>query len=234
MNTQYAQWIKTLADLQGGRPFFSDQNPGSLELIGRLAEVFKPTLIVEAGTNYGLSLRRWKEVAPNTPIVAIDASFGPLRQSQTVLPIDLANVTLKESYLNQVDLKSLWKPTDVVLLYVDVHSDHEHVFNAIPTLPTTSIVVFDDVWRCNGRLVTETQKEEFFKAYVLPQVDRTAPMEIMPRCYSDYWRGGGFWGFDEVPKICAWSDSRRLTLHWEEGVKVVWFQWPQDLPEHRP
>ena|ERR1035437_422936 len=230
--TKYAQWVKTLADLQGGRPFFSDQNPNSLQLLGRLAEVFKPTKIIEVGTNYGLSLRRWKEVAPTTPIVAIDAGFGPLKQSLTVLPLDLTNVTLMECWANQVDFKSLWTDKDVVLLFIDIHSDHSHVLKAVESLPTTSVVVFDDVWRSNVALTSKAAQDEFFDRVVFPEVDQTAPLEIMPQCYSDYWRGGGFYGFEEVPQICQWALNKKAQLHWEEGIKEIWFQWPQDLPNH--
>ncbi len=237
----HKDWIKTLADLQGGRPFFSDQTAASLYVIGRLAQVYKPSVIIELGTNYGLSLRRWREAAPTTPVVCVDACFDPLRQSQTVLPVDMTGVTLIEKMVHDVDLKKLWLPADqnpergagtkqdVVLLYVDVHSDHEHIFEAVKQLPHASIIVFDDVWRTSRPLATKAEKDEFFKAVVFPEVDQTAPMEIMPLCYADYWRCGGFWGFDEVPKICDWTRANKIQLHWEAGAKVVWAQWPQDF-----
>ncbi len=223
----HKQWIKTLADLQGGRPFFSDQTEGSLGLIGRLVEIYHPTKIIELGTNYGLSLRRWREVAPAIPVTCIDASFAPLKQSQTVLELNLHGVSLIEKMVHDVDLAALWG-SDRVLLYADIHSDHDHVFDAIPKLPDSSIVIFDDVWRSPMHLYTPEDKELFFNATVMPQIDRTAPREIMPNCYSHYWRGGGFWGFGEIEKICAWSKEKNLTLHWEEGIKIVFFQWPQD------
>jgi len=226
--SEYAVWIKILADYQGGRPNFSDQTPESLLVLERLVRLYEPTKIIELGTAHGLSTRLWLEHTEGVPIICVDAGFDPLLGSASVLPVDLNRLTLMQKWVREVPLTELWKPDDKVLLYVDVHSDHQHVLDAIPHLPTRSAVVFDDVWRSNKKLKTAEEIEEFVKEVVEPQIDFTAPKAIWPQSYADYWKRGGFYGFTEVPLICMWTAANKVTLRWEKGAKLVWFQWPQD------
>lgn len=226
---EYAGWIKVLADYQGGRTYFADQTVESMMLLEKLVEIYKPTVIIELGTAHGLSTRLWIRHAPReTKIICVDASFDPLIGSSVVLPVEMNRLTLMQRWVHDVKLSSLWTDKDIVLLYVDIHSDHRHVLNHISNLPTGSIVVFDDLWRSSKKLDTDEEKEAFFQEVVIPQVDRTAPLAIMPRDYAPYWKNGGFWGFTEVPIICEWTAANRVKLHWEKGAKLVWFQWPHD------
>jgi len=226
---KYHGWIRTLADVQGGRPNFADQTPESLDVLAKLCEMYKPTVVIELGTAHGLSTRLWLEAAPEAKIHCVDAGFAPLRGTASALPVDFSRLTLHQNWVRDVKLQNLWAADDRVLLYVDVHSDHSHVFKAIPDLPHGSVVAFDDVWRSDKSLKTPEEKEEFRLTVVAPQVDHTAPLAIWPLSYCDYEMGrGGFWGFTEVPELMQWVKSQRVRLHWEKGAKVVWFQWPQD------
>lgn len=225
---KYQEWIQQLAMFQGGRPHFSDQTPESMILLEKLVRMYAPSMIIELGTAHGLSTRLWLEQTEGIPIICVDAGFDPLRGSSAVLPVDFSRLTLKETWVRAVDLKSLWAGQSCVLLYVDVHSDHDHVLKSIPDLPQTSVVIFDDVWRSSRKLETQEQRDEFVKAVVEPQIDYTAPKAIWPLCYADYWKNGGFWGFQEVPLLCDWVAANHVRLHWEAGAKLVWFQWPQD------
>jgi hypothetical protein len=231
--TDYKEWIKILADYQGGRPNFADQTPESLQVLEKLVEVYNPTVIVELGTAHGLSTRLWlQETGPEVKIHCVDASFDPLQGTASVLPVDLDRLILWQKWVHDVHLQGLWTDEDRVLLYVDIHSDHSHVFKAIEDLPTGSVVVFDDVWRSPKKLETPEDKEAFRTKVVAKQVDHTAPREIWPLSYADYPMGrGGFWGFTEVPELMLWTGHRKVKLHWEIGAKVVWFQWPQDKQE---
>jgi len=225
---KYHGWIRALADYQGGRPHFADQTPESLYVLKQLVGVHRPTVIIELGTVYGLSTRLWLEEAPTATIHCIDAGFGPLRGTKAALPYNEHGLTLHESWVHDVRLQDLWAEDDKVLLYVDVHSDHLHVFDAVPDLPSRSIVVFDDVWRCGKRLESQEEIDAFVEETVKPQIDYTAPKAIWPLRYAHYWKRGGFYGFDGVPIICNWVEQNRVSLHWEKGAKLVWFQWPQD------
>ena len=225
---EYTEWIKILADYQGGRPHFSDQTPESLMLLEKLVKIHAPSSIIELGTAHGLSTRLWLAETKDVSLVCVDAGFDPLRGTSAVLPVDFDRLTLIEKWVHDVDLPALWENERRVLLYVDVHSDHEHILDAIHTLPQGSMIIFDDVWRSTKRLRTEEEKEAFREEVVRPQVDFTAPKAIWPLHYADYWKRGGFWGFAEVPVICQWTAANKVTLHWEKGVKIVWFQWPND------
>lgn len=226
---KYAQWIKALADYQGGRPHFSDQQPQSLLVLKRLVEIHKPERVVELGTAHGLSTRLWlEEMTPSAEIVCVDAGFTPLKGSASVLPVDLSRLTLLEKWVHDVDLRALWADDRKTLLYVDIHSDHSHVFDAIPSLPPGSIVVFDDLWYSEEELTTQELRDAFLHETVEPQIDYTAPKAIWPLAWDTYWKGGTFWGFPEVHFLCQWTSANKVKLHWEEGAKVVWFIWPQD------
>lgn len=225
---KYGEWIRAFGRHLGGRPKYSDQTPGSMVLLAQLVRLYNPTRIVELGTSHGLSTRLWLERTGDIPIICIDASFDLLRGGSAVLPLDLGRLTLVEEWVHDIRLQDCWDEDDKVLLYVDIHTDHQCVLDAVPDLPKGSVVIFDDVWRSNKKLVTQKDKDEFLKTVVEPQIDTDAPRAIWPLRYADYWRRGGFWGFPEVPLICKWSEENKVTLHWEKDVKIVWFQWPAD------
>lgn len=225
---KYKGWIRAFGNHLGGRPKYADQTPGSMALLAMLLKVCEPTRIIELGTSHGLSTRLWLEQTEDIPITCIDASFKLLYGGMAVLPLDIERLTLIEEWVHDVRLQDCWREDDKVLMYVDIHTDHQHVMDAVPDLPNGSIVVFDDVWRSNKRLVKQEDKDEFLKTVVEPQIDSDAPRAIWPLRYSDYWKRGGFWGFNEVPLICEWAEENKVTLHWEKGVKIVWFQWPSD------
>lgn len=228
---KYEDWIKTLADYQGGRENFADQTPESLKLLARLVDLHKPTTIIELGTAHGLSTRLWLEETSDIPIHCVDASFNALRGTEAVLPVDLSRLTLHEKWVNQVRLQDLWAAEDRVFLYVDVHSAHQHIFKAIPDLPEGSMVIFDDVWYSPRKLNTQKAIDSFVDRVVKPQIDYTAPKAIWPRSYAPYWKRGAFYGFTEVPELAQWCKGNKVTLHFEKGVKVVWFTWPKDREE---
>lgn len=225
---KYKEWIKILADYQGGRPHYADQTIESMEVLSALVGIYNPECIIELGTAHGLSTRLWLDITEGIPIHCVDASFTALRGTSSVLPVDFSRLTLHENWVRDVNLQGLWGDKKT-LLYVDVHSDHAHVFRAIPDLPHGSIVVFDDVWRSGKKLITKEDQEAFRLRVVAKQVDHTAPMEIWPRSYADYPMGkGGFYGFSEVPEIMQFVAHHKIKCHWEVGAKVLWFQWPQD------
>ena len=223
---KYSEWIGQMADF-AKRPHYADQTPGSLKLLAQLVRTHQPETIVELGTAHGLSTRLWiEEATEETRIVCIDQDFKMLRSTERILPVDLSRLELVEKWVHDVHLQDYWGGR--TLLYVDIHSDHMHVMDAVPDLPPNSIVIFDDVWRSNKRLKTEEEKKEFLEQVVTPEIDYMAFKSIWPLCYGDYWRRGGFWGFGEVSLICNWVAENKITLHWEKGAKVVWFQWPLD------
>jgi len=224
---EYRRWIRVIADSLGGRPHFSDQTPESLYLLGQLVEIYKPTVIIECGTSHGMSTRLFKQKAPTTLIHCIDSGFTLLRNSLSALPLEIGGLLLHECWLDQVKLEDLWTDSDKVLIYADVHSQHQHIFNAVPKLPD-GMVVWDDVWYSPDLLDTPEKQEAFLRDVITPQVDIDADKAIWPMCWQRYWKGGTFWGFPEVDILCKWAETNKVKLHWEEGVKVAWFQWPHD------
>lgn len=225
---EYQGWIDTLAMYQGGRPNYKDQTVESLMVLEKLVGMIEPTMIVELGTAHGLSTRLWLRVTSGIPIHCVDAGFEPLRGSSAVLPVDFSRLILHQKWVHDVQLESLWTQGDKVLLYVDIHSDHQHVLDAVPKLPNGSVVVFDDVWRSGKDLKGKEEIDQFVEEVVVPQIDHTAPKAIWPRHYASYWKRGGFYGFAEVPVICHWTSYQKVRLHWEKGAKLVWFSWPGD------
>jgi predicted O-methyltransferase YrrM len=223
VNEQYAHWIETLADLQGGRPGYSDQQPESLAALVKIARDIEPTKVIEIGTSYGLSLRAWLEV-PSVEVIAIDMFFDPLRKSHEVLPFDWDRVDLIETDVLDVNLSALWKPDDVVILYFDCHGARQmsYVLNVISSLPDWSVVVVDDMWYSPEGL-SENNVQCFFDEVVLPQIDASAPHCLRPKSYAPYWEGGSFFSFDEVEPLMSWVKHYRYKLHFEPGVKLVWW-----------
>jgi len=227
---RYAGWIKAISDLSG-RKYFADQTVGNLILLKKLANsaILDPTVVIELGTSYGLSTRLWLDtVSEGVPIHCIDTGFTQLENSAKVLPLDKERLTLHQQWVHDVPFEQFWTENDRVLLFVDIHSDHQYVLDRVPLLPRGSVVIFDDVWRTGKKLTTEEDREHFLKEVVTPEVDREAPIGIWPLSYADYWKRGGFWGFAEVPLLCEWAAANKVTFHWEKGAKLIWFQWPQD------
>ena len=116
---KYENWIRVLADYQGGRPNFSDQTVGSLVLLKKLVHLYEPQTIMELGTAHGLSTRLWLEEAPSAKIVCVDASFDPLKGTASVLPLDLGRLELKQGWVHDFRLQDYWEGR--ALLYVDIH-----------------------------------------------------------------------------------------------------------------
>ena len=222
-NERYARWIKILADLQGGRSGYSDQQPESLAALVELARTVKPTKVVEIGTSYGLSLRAWLEV-PDVEVVAIDMFFDPLRKSHVVLPFDWDRVDLIETDVMDVNLPALWKPDDVVILYFDCHGARQmrYVLDAIPSLPDWSVVAVDDMWYSPEELNGDNV-QAFFDVVILPQIDTDAPHCLRPKDYAFYWEGGSFFSFGEVEPLMSFVNQHRYRLRFEPGIKMVWW-----------
>ena len=223
-NEKYAQWIKTLADLQGGRPGYSDQQPESIAALVELATHVEPTKVIEIGTSYGLSLRAWLEV-PDLEVIAIDMFFDPLRRSHKVLPFDWDRVDMIETDIANVNLPALWKPDDRVIFYFDCHGAHQMNYvlaRGVPFLPEESVFAVDDVWYSHEEL-NEDNVQVFFDEVVLSQVDASAPHCLRPKDYAPYWEGGSFFSFDEIAPLMQYVNEREIPLNFEPGVKLVWW-----------
>jgi len=197
---RYAGWITAISDLSG-RKYFADQTIGNLKTLSKLVQMVEPAVVIELGTSYGLSTRLWLDTVPEgVPIHCIDTGFTQLDNSARVLPLDKERLTLHQQWVHDVPFEQFWTENDRVLLFVDIHSDHQYVLDRIPQLPKGSLVAFDDVWRSPKKLATKEDQEKFLKEVVTLEVDREAPLGIWPLSYADYWKRGGFWGFAEVPR----------------------------------
>uniref|UniRef100_A0A6M3LU55 Putative methyltransferase n=1 Tax=viral metagenome TaxID=1070528 RepID=A0A6M3LU55_9ZZZZ len=218
-----SEWIDTLAQHQN-RQYYRDQTPESLEVLIELARDYKPTIIVELGTCFGLSLRAW--IAANTAarIVAIDKTFKHLRAGLKALPMDLSRIiNLVEKDIEDVDFSSLWRDSDRVLLYCDVHGDAlmAHILShAIDLLPENSLVIVDDVWY-NKKELDSTSARQFFEDAVSQQTDPEISQDHQPRHFARYWAGGSFFGFEEVPRLCRYLNQVRINAKFES--KVLWW-----------
>jgi len=218
---KYEQWRRTLAELQGGRPLFRDQIPESMQALADLVKEKQISLVVEIGTNYGLSTRVFLENAPK--VVAIDMTFNPWRKSLEVLPVDASNLTLIERGINGVILQDLWTENDRVLLYFDCHGvgPINYTLQSVAYLPEGSIVAVDDLWYSEDRLSGESA-EEFYNAVVINEVDANAPRGIGPQSYASYWEQGSFYGFSEVVPLMEWVNNRNIVLN--IAPKFVWWE----------
>ena len=209
------------------RLYYRDQTPESLNDLVKLVDKYKPTKIVELGTLSGLSLRTWLLADTNAGIIAIDLSFTSLRQSQQIIPLDLSRVKLIEQNILQVDFSRLWGHEDRVLLYIDAHDMPnvpvmEYVLlNAVPTLPTGSMVVVDDLWHSSTTLSSKTALQ-FFKNTVINEID---PLQCFQGFYAPYWKGGFFFGFREVTPLMEWVNKNQIDLVFKRGIKSVAFEW---------
>lgn len=223
---RYEHWRKTLADLQGGRTYFRDQTPESVAALVRLAHDFDPSVIIEIGTNYGLSTRAWLEGSQDAEIVLIDFTFNPLRKSDEVLPIDWDRLTLVEKDVQSVILDRLWDDGDVVLMYFDCHGEGpiKHMLSYVGRMPLFGVIAVDDMWYSKEQIsgVYGRDPEEFFQEVVIKQVDPNCP--VRPTDYAHYWKGGSFYGFSEVRPLLEYINTHRIELQFDPDVKLVWWK----------
>lgn len=226
---KFEHWRVTLAKIQGGRPEFRDQTPESMLGLYHMVQEERPDMIIEIGTNYGLSTRVWLEATYDwdikPKILAIDWTFRPLAMTQDALPMRLDLLCQLEKDVTTVDLVTQWQRRDArkVLLYFDCHGvgPVNHTLQAARELPTNSLVVFDDMWYSEEEL-TEDNLEPFFKEHVSPQVDNSCP--VMPQSYAPYWEGGSFFGFDEVGPIMQHVNALKIRVKYSAPRKFLWWR----------
>lgn len=229
---EFGQWITKLAVAQN-RLYYRDQTPESMNALVELVHQYQPTKIIEMGTLSGLSLRAWLSADSDAEVIAIDLSLKPLHQSQQVLPVDLSRVRLLEQDILKIDFSRLWTPEDRILLYVDAHDQPnvpimEHVLqNALPSIPTGSIVAVDDLWYSPSTL-DSNNSFKFFEDTVIPQFD---PIIYRTLNYAPYWEGGSFVGFPEVVPLMQWANQHAIKLRFKSEVKMVFFEPP--LPSQK-
>ena len=225
----FHEWITKLAIAQN-RLYYRDQTPEALNDLIKMVDKYKPAKIVELGTLSGLSLRTWLSADTDAEIIAINLSFAPLRQSQQIIPVDLSRVKLLEQNILEIDFSRLWGHEDKVLFYVDAHDQPnvpimEHVLqNAIPTLPTGSMVVVDDLWHSQATL-SQDNALQFFKDTVINEID---PLQCFQGFYAPYWKGGSFFGFREVIPLMEWVNKNQIDLVFKPGIKSVAFEWKKE------
>lgn len=224
----FRHWRDLLSYLEK-RLYYRDQSEASFQSLCALAADFRPTLIVELGTLYGLSLRAWLMAAPQARVTAVDLSFAALRRSLEFFPIapeDLARVRLLQSDILRLDFSSLWSKEDRVLLFVDAHDLPEvplmrHVLDkALPCLPEGSLVVVDDLWH-SPQAVTPANARACFRQRVLGEIDE---LGIFKGWYAPYHGGGSFWGFREVVPLLRYVNERGLRLEFSPEAKHVYFR----------
>ena len=207
------------------RLYFRDQTPASLKSLFELAQAFEPTVVVELGTNLGLSLRAWLMGAPQAKVKAVDLSFEPLHRSAELIPLDLSRMELIQTDILHLDFNALWAEGDRVLLFVDAHDAPEapimrHVLkNALPCLPEGSLVVVDDLWHSPEEVHAENARR-IFRQRVLPEIDELLLLEA---CYAPYHAGGSFWGFPEVVPLLRYVNQRGIHLEFSPEAKHVIF-----------
>jgi predicted O-methyltransferase YrrM len=220
----YHHWIDILA-YRDNRLYYRDQTPESLAALESLARHFAPTVIVELGTLGGLSLRAWSRSAPQSRIIAVDLSFATLRDSTTILPLELSRVTLLEADILTVDFSSMWGPDDRVLFFVDAHDLPDvpvmgHVLGtAVPNLPPGSLVVVDDLWHSPVELSLDTTGP-FFRETVQKEIDW---LQCFEGHYAPYHGGGSFLGFREVVPLLEYVNARGIELRFDGKTKNVSF-----------
>jgi predicted O-methyltransferase YrrM len=208
--------------------YYRDQSAESLVSLCKTAEELQPTKIVELGTLSGLSLRAWTTAACQAEIIAIDLSFAALRESESIIPLNLSKVRLIETDILKVDFPTLWSSSDRVLLFIDAHDLEnvpimEYVLNtALPALPQGSLVMVDDLWHSSGTLDSESAKE-YFRSVVINEID---PLLLFEGHFAPYWKGGSFFGFREVVPLLSWANSLAVELSFQPNVKSVKFLWP--------
>lgn len=214
----FAHWIDIFGKAMK-RKDFHDQTPESLLALTDLVHRHNPTKIVELGTFTGLSLRAWLH-ASDVFVVTIDWNLEPLKKSLCLLPEDMARVGALRRDASQVPYDNLWNSDDIVLLYIDIHSEvmTQLLDFAVTALPSGSVVVVDDLWY-SSQTLTDENLLPFFNEHVRPQVDLS--VENIPSQYAGYWKGGSFVGFKEVVPLMTYINERQIDLDFEAGVKIV-------------
>jgi len=225
---RFEEWIEQVRKV-AGRLECTDQTPQSLEAFTRLAQTECPTVIVEIGVGYGLSLRAWVSATKGTMtrILAVDRNFGALDRSLAVLPLNPSRVRRIEADACEIMFRNEWKVGDRVLLYVDAHgaSIMQHVLGSIvPTLPLCSVIAVDDLWYS-----PETLADENLLGFYLTHVERyfRHSRKSPPHKYAPYWEGGSYYGFSEVVPLMAWVNARKIELTQPDGTKHVYFWRPE-------
>lgn len=226
-DNQYGEWIEQVRRV-AGRLVCTDQTPESLEAFTRLAQAERPTVIVEIGVGYGLSLRAWVSATRGTTtrILAVDRNFGALDKSLAVLPLNPSRVRRIEADASEVTFRNEWKAGDKVLLYVDAHGTDimAHVLeNVVPTLPPDNIVIVDDLWH-SPEVLDDASLSGFYLTSVAQYFRDSGRMP--PHKFATYWVGGSFYGFSEVVPLMAWVNARQIRLAYgQDGTKHVYFSW---------
>lgn len=224
---KFRKWIAKFASAQN-RLYCRDQTPESLNALVNFVHYYEPTKIIELGTFSGLSLRTWLSADTQAEVIAIDLSFQHLYESQKIVPIDLSRVKLIEQNALQTDFSRLWQADDKVLFYVDAHDlpnmpiMKHFLSNAVPALPTGSVVIVDDLWYSPTTL-TNDNAGQFFENIILNEIDL---MQCFEGFYAPYWKGGSFFGFPEVIPLMEWVNCNQVSLIFEQGIKSVTFEWP--------
>lgn len=209
------------------RLYYRDQSLLTLSSLMKLAEEFKPTVIVELGTLAGFSLRAWIASTRKANIVSIDLSFKTLKETMKLFPADLSRVFFFEQDILKTDFTSMWGPKDKVIFFVDAH-DLPNVFimdhiltNVLPRLPDGSLFVVDDLWFSEERLTSENAKT-FFNNRVLEEIDE---LQCFTGHYAPYHESGAFMGFAEVIPLLEFVNAHGIKLVFDNQCKHVSFKW---------
>jgi predicted O-methyltransferase YrrM len=171
-----------------------------MEALATIAKASEPEVIVEIGTNYGLSTRVFLKVT-DVPIHCIDITFNPWKLGLGVLPMgdgQLRRLTLHEQDVTTVDLSRICRDKKA-LVFFDCHGPRpiEHTLEHARSLVPGSTIVIDDVWLSDEELTKATWKN-FYDEVVLPCVDGNAPWSLHPQDYVFHRLYGTFYGFSEV------------------------------------
>jgi predicted O-methyltransferase YrrM len=225
--SQYAQWISVLSMAQNRR-IYRDQTVSSLSMLASLVQDYEPDVIIELGTASGLSFRTWVDATlkTDTRIVTVDRGMKALELSMSVLPVKIdtpERVSLIQRDALAMDFSLLYRDTDKVLFYIDIHGELAMAYlliNTVERLPPGSLVIVDDLWYSEKRLGLDNV-EAFFIQTVLPDID---PEVVGPRRWAHYWKGGSFFGFDEVIPLMAWLGKNKVELGIVPGAKLVYFE----------
>lgn len=221
-------WISTVIQIEQ-RPNYKDQTPRSLLELRKIAEKFKPTLIIEIGTSSGMSLRTWLSL-DDVRVVAIDLSFSHLQTSHKYLPIDSSRLKLFETDILNVDISEFWNKNERVLVFVDAHDMpgvpimEKLLLEAFPNLPSDNLVVVDDLWY-SPKLLTKDTIRSYFADIVLKEID---PTQDFSGKAAHYWEGGSFFGFDEVIPLMSWMNTHQVKALHNFG-KCLYFQYPSTI-----
>ncbi len=220
----FQHWISLVAEAES-RLYYRDQTPESMEVLANLAREFQPTVIVELGTHYGLSLRAWRAGAPKAKIIALDLNFAPLEKSISLLPLDTEGIVFIQKDILRVDFTNFWNADDRVLFFIDAHDLPNvpitpHVLrNAVPHLPEGSLVIVDDIWFSRETL-TDATARAFLEDEVRPKIDEVLTLDAF---YAPYHKGGSFVGFPEVLPLLRYANKHHIDLQWNPVSKNVAF-----------